>query len=188
MPFSAIATAIAVSTAPARMIGSMPNRRISVPVTNPGAYMPDDMPFDDERRRAERMAAEAHRDRRRRHQQVHQAVAQRAGEDGDDECRLAHDPRERASSARAFLVRRRRNAHVRLHRSATTRERRHHHERAQKRRREEIPRERARLRPDQGRRRRRRPARAKSLSRDPPAPRLPPRRSGIAGRRRCRCR
>jgi hypothetical protein len=59
------------------------------------------MPLQDEGGVAEGQAADVHRQRRGRHQQVHGAVAQRGGQHGDDEGRLAGDLGQRP--ARALL-------------------------------------------------------------------------------------
>jgi hypothetical protein len=61
------------------------------------------MPLQDEGGVAEGQAADVHRQGRRRHQQVHGAVAQRGGQHGDDEGRLARDFGQRP--ARALLPR-----------------------------------------------------------------------------------
>ena len=138
LPLSATAAQAATSAVPARMTPSTPKRRISRPGHQPGRVHADDVPLDDERGVGVRVRAEAHRQRRRGHQQVHQAVAQRRGEHRHDEHRLPHDRRERAAAAGALGGRRRRHVQPRLHRDRHQRDRRQHQERAQERRAERI--------------------------------------------------
>ena len=58
----------------------------------------DDVPLEDECRIAKRVLAHVHGDRRRRHEQVHDAVAAGSGKHGDDEGGLAGDFAQRAAS------------------------------------------------------------------------------------------
>ena len=186
MPLSATATQSATSTIPARITLSTPKRRISEPVKKPGANMPTTCHSITIATAPNGMLAEVHRDRRRRHQQVHEAVADGAGEHGDDEHGLAHDDRQRPPLARALLQRRRRNVHERLHDEREQRVAGEHDEAAEKRRREEIDRATRGFRPEKsaddaaGQHQR---DRLRLVGR---ARRPPPLRSDTGGRSRCR--
>ena len=99
------------SSTPTPITGSAPKRLIRWPVKKLGANMPSTCHSSTRAASVNGMRALLHRDRRRRHQQVHHAVAERAGDDGDDEHRLARDLAQRpAGAGAAASARQRREA------------------------------------------------------------------------------
>jgi hypothetical protein len=73
----------------------------------------DHVPLEHQRRVVEMMVVCAHRQRRRRHHQVHDAVREHGREHGDDEYRLAHDHAQRPPRILALVLGEPRNIETR---------------------------------------------------------------------------